>query len=73
MEEGGEREGRGERGKGREEGGERGVRGVGGRDTHTEVEDIIHHVISLTILLESVAIRYCAEWSRVIRMCGFTS
>ena len=67
MDEGGERKGRGEGGKGKE-GGERRVRWVGGRDTRTEVEDIIHHVILLTILLESVAIRYCAEWSRVIRI-----
>ena len=68
VDEGGERKGRGEGGKGREEGGERRVRWVGGRDRHTEVEDIIHHVILVTILLESVAIRYCAEWSRVIRI-----
>lgn len=31
-------------------------------------KDIMHHVILLTILLESVAIRYCAEWSKVIRI-----
>ena len=45
----------------------------GEEETHMKVEDIIHHVILVTILLESAARRYCAEWSRVIRMCGSTS
>ena len=73
----GERKREEEKGGGRERGvkggGGKGGRGMRGRDTHMKVEDIIHYVILVTILLESAARRYCAEWSRVIRMCGSTS